>query len=161
MLSRSTLLRLEIQLEAVPQLLAGASKEEIDARSPTGQWSARENLAHLARHHAIMLDRLRRILNEDVPLLERYSAETDLYWPEWSSLGLDEILRRLTKLRAELIQLIVRMTPGEIERKGIHPLLGEMGFASWLEFFLLHEAHHLYTVMIRLGQARSGNKPAE
>jgi hypothetical protein len=29
-----------------------------------------------------------------------------------------------------------------------------MAIPEWLEFFLLHEAHHLYVVMIRLGEAR-------
>jgi hypothetical protein len=25
--------------------------------------------------------------------------------------------------------------------------------AGWLEFFLLHEAHHLYTALVRVGEA--------
>jgi hypothetical protein len=29
-----------------------------------------------------------------------------------------------------------------------------MSLALWVEFFLLHEAHHLYVVMTRLGQAQ-------
>jgi hypothetical protein len=29
-----------------------------------------------------------------------------------------------------------------------------MSLALWVEFFLLHEAHHLYVVMTRLGQAK-------
>jgi hypothetical protein len=29
-----------------------------------------------------------------------------------------------------------------------------MSLARWVEFFLLHEAHHLYVAMTRLGQAK-------
>jgi len=29
-----------------------------------------------------------------------------------------------------------------------------MGVAAWLEFFLVHEAHHLYVVMLRPAEAR-------
>jgi hypothetical protein len=29
----------------------------------------------------------------------------------------------------------------------VHPLLGPMPIPLWLEFFLLHEGHHLYTIM--------------
>jgi hypothetical protein len=42
---------------------------------------------------------------------------------------------------------------------GIHPLFGEMSLALWVEFFLLHEAHHLYIVMTRLGQAKRSLSP--
>jgi hypothetical protein len=29
-----------------------------------------------------------------------------------------------------------------------------MDLPEWLDFFLLHEAHHLYTAMICIGEAR-------
>jgi hypothetical protein len=29
-----------------------------------------------------------------------------------------------------------------------------MSLALWVEFFLLHEAHHLYVVMTRLGKVK-------
>ena len=48
MLTKSTLLRLETQLEAIPLLLGGATSETIMARPVPGRWSAHENLAHLA-----------------------------------------------------------------------------------------------------------------
>jgi hypothetical protein len=31
-----------------------------------------------------------------------------------------------------------------------------MDVAAWIEFFLVHEAHHLYVVMLRLAEARTG-----
>jgi hypothetical protein len=80
MLPASTLLRLERQLEVVPLLLGGASAEAMMARSASGEWSPHENLAHLARHHAIFLERLQRIIAEDAPELARYRAEDDSSW---------------------------------------------------------------------------------
>jgi uncharacterized damage-inducible protein DinB len=153
MLSQNTLLRLETQLEVIPFLLTGASSAAIAARPALGQWSALENLAHLARHHEVFLERLHRILEENAPQLGRYRAEEDLAWPEWSSLSLAEILARLKAYRAEIISLIKGLSQAETNRVGIHPLFGEMTLARWVEFFLLHEAHHLYIVMLRLGQA--------
>lgn len=154
MLSESTLLRLETQLEVVPVLLRGAAPEAIMARTASGQWSPHENLAHLARHHAVFLERLHRILGEKSPQLGRYRAEEDLAWPEWSCLSTAEVLSRLKALRAELIHLIKGLSEAEASRVGIHPLFGEMSLALWVEFFLLHEAHHLYVVMRRLGEAK-------
>lgn len=154
MLTQSTLLRLETQLEVIPLLLRGATAEAIVARTVSNQWSALENLAHLARHHEVFLERLQRILSETAPELDRYRAEEDLFWPEWSSLPLEEVLIRLRDLRREITSLARRLSQAEASRVGIHPLFGEMSLALWVEFFLLHEAHHLYVVMTRLGQAK-------
>jgi uncharacterized damage-inducible protein DinB len=154
MLSPSTLLRLETQLEVIPLLLAGATPEAVLARPASGQWSAHENLAHLARHHAVFLERLRRILGESAPSLGQYRAEADAAWPEWSCLSTEEVLNRLHALRAEIIRVCKGLSQAEASRVGVHPLFGDMSLARWVEFFLLHEGHHLYVVMTRLGQAK-------
>ena len=159
MLSESTFLRLETQLEVIPLLLSSATAETVMARPRSNQWSAHENLAHLARHHEVFLERLHRILNENAPQLGRYRAEEDPLWPEWSSLPTEEILSRLKSLREQIKSLVRRLSPAEANRVGVHSLFGEMNLALWIEFFLLHEAHHLYIVMTRLGQAQRSLSP--
>jgi hypothetical protein len=153
MLGESTLLRLETQLDVVPFLLKDATSEALIFHPASGKWSAHENLAHLARHHAIFLERLHRILAEDAPPLGRYRAEEDSAWPEWSGLPSEEVLSRLNTQRLEIVKTIRGLSDLEAGRIGIHPLFGEMDVARLVEFFLLHEAHHLYMVMIRLGEA--------
>jgi DinB family protein len=154
MLDATTKRRLETQHEVIPMLLAGAAPEALDSRPAPGKWSARENLAHIARHHAVFLERLRRILEEETPDLGRYRAEDDPEWPEWSGLPVEEILGRVRSLRGKILAVASGISDDETRRGGIHPLLGNMPLSRWMEFFLLHEAHHLYTVMIRLGEAR-------
>jgi uncharacterized damage-inducible protein DinB len=154
MLNPSTLLRLETQPEVIPALLSGAAPAAIMARPASGQWSAHENLAHLARHQTVFLERLRRILGESAPQLGRYRAEEDSAWPEWSSLSTEDVLSRHQAGRAEFIRLAKGLSHTDASRIGIHPLLGDMSLALWVEFFLLHEAHHLYVVMTRLGQVK-------
>jgi hypothetical protein len=159
MLSPSARLRLETQLDVIPFLCADATPEAIMARPAPAQWSAHDHLAHLARHHAVFLERLRRILYDHEPQLGRYLAEEDGAWPEWACLSTEEVLQRLKALRAELRQLITGLSEAEAKRVGVHPLFGAMTIPHWVEFFLLHEAHHLYMVMIRLGQARQPPRP--
>ncbi|MGH7264614.1 MAG: DinB family protein, partial [Candidatus Rokuibacteriota bacterium] len=77
MLSSTTALRLKSQLDALPLILAGAAPDALARRPAPGEWSAQENLAHLARHHDVFLTRLRRVLVEDAPDLGRYRAEED------------------------------------------------------------------------------------
>ena len=154
MINENTLRRLESQVEVVPVLLAGAAPDAVAERPVSGQWSARENLAHLARYHAVFLERFHRMLEEDRPTFGRYRAEEDPAWAEWSGLCLDEILAYLKTLRAEIVGLARGLSDEQTNRAGVHPLFGEMALSRWIEFFLLHEAHHLYVVMLRLGQAK-------
>jgi uncharacterized damage-inducible protein DinB len=153
-LSPSSSARLATQLECLPALLEGVSLEAVLRRTRSGKWSVHENLAHLARHHAVVLERVRRVLVEDRPALDRYAAEADPEWPAWAALSTDEVLTRLWALRRELAALIGGLSDAQLERTAFHPSFGEMPLSLWIEFFLLHEAHHLYVVMKR---ARGGD----
>jgi DinB superfamily len=157
----SLLSRLETQLEALDLILGGATPATLDARPRPEEWSARENLAHLARHQAVFIDRLRHLLTEERPTLGRYRAEEDPEWPAWATLPADEAVRRLRALRAELVALVRSLSPPESARTGLHPTFGEMDVSGWLGFFLLHEAHHLYTALVRVGEASRRARQAE
>jgi hypothetical protein len=145
--------RLQGQLEALRLVLGSATLSALEARPRPEEWSAREHLAHLARHHAVFLDRLRRLLAEDRPALGRYRAEEDPDWPAWAALPVEDVLERLRALRADLVALVSSLSPAESLRTGLHPTFGELDVAGWLDFFLLHEAHHLYTALVRVGEA--------
>jgi hypothetical protein len=152
--SPSILSRVESQLDALDLVLAGATPALVEARPASGDWSARENLAHLARHATVFVERLERVLQEETPRLGRYRAEDDPEWPLWSGLALDEALRRLRETRRRLITRVKALSPAEMCRTGLHPSFGALTVPQWLDFFLLHEAHHLYTAMLRIAEAR-------
>ena len=146
----STLSRLKTQLDCLPEALGSASVEVLLRRSLPGKWSAHENLAHLVRHHEVMLQRIQRILSEDPPKLDRYSAEEDPDWPACAALSPGIAIERLRVSRERLIATIERLTPDQMARTGIHSRMGPLSLSAWLEFFLLHEAHHLYLVFLRV-----------
>jgi hypothetical protein len=146
----SQLLRLKTQLASVDVLFAGASPERIDRRSASGKWSARENLAHIGRYHEIFLERVRSILAETSPQFARYRAEEDPGWQEWASKPFEEVRSQLTALRLKLIDTVAGLQASDYARVGIHSAFGEMTVSLWLEFFLVHEAHHLYVILQRI-----------
>ncbi len=152
-LSESMVARLRGQLEGLAFLLGGASAEQLQRRPPSGKWSAHENLAHLARYHQVFRERLQRILDEERPALGRYRAEEDPGWPPWPVRDPDDVQRQLRTLRNDLVARVERLTPEQLGRTGVHPVFGEMTVPQWIEFFLLHEGHHLYVIMSR---ARGG-----
>lgn len=148
----TTASRLRGQLDCLPILLQGLKEGALENRPVAGKWSARENLAHLARYHEIFLERLERILAEDQPSLPRYAAEEDAGWPPWTRLPADEMLSRLAALRAQLVKRVEGLSNGALARTGVHSRFGEMTLVEWLEFFLLHEGHHLLLVLQRSRQ---------
>jgi uncharacterized damage-inducible protein DinB len=132
----------------------------MDRAPAPGKWSARETLAHLARGHEIFLARLNRMQTEDRPSLERYRAEQDPEWPNWVALPADEVLQRLRSLRLKLIDYFENLPDAALARSGVHSRFGEMTVIQWLEFFLLHEDHHLYSVFQRVREASAGEASA-
>jgi uncharacterized damage-inducible protein DinB len=155
MISRSTRVRLDTQLAALQAILAGSTAETVAMRSASGAWSAHEHLAHLARYHAVFFDRLHQVVAEDIPQFARYRAEDDPEWRAWSVLPTKEAIARLTELRARIVEWIAALSDADAERCGVHPLFGTQSIGDMLDFFLLHEGHHLYVMMTRLGEAKS------
>jgi uncharacterized damage-inducible protein DinB len=140
--------RCETQLQDfLTVALSGVPPEELAAKTVPGKWSAQEQLAHLARYHQIFLQRIERILSEQTPEFPRYRAEDDPEWITWTSMPAQQVLVRLSSMRIKLMAQLRSLSEEDFERTGVHPKFGKMSLSLWLEFFLVHEAHHLYVVL--------------
>jgi len=148
-LPESLAVRLATQLDSLNLVLGNATPAALKTRPNSGKWSAHENLAHLVQHHHATMGRIRRILAEDRPQLPSYSAEKDPDWPALSAESTEEVRRKLLAARQEMLALTNGLSPEQSSRIGIHPAFGPMTLAQWLDFFLIHEAHHLYVAMTR------------
>jgi uncharacterized damage-inducible protein DinB len=145
---QSRLQRCETQLQDFLAItLSGISAETLNAKPVPGKWSAHEQLAHLARYHQIFLQRIDRMLAEQAPEFPRYRAEDDPDWLAWKSLPTPQLLVRISSMRAKLMARLRALNAEDFERTGVHPRFGAMSLSLWLEFFLVHEAHHLYGVL--------------
>jgi hypothetical protein len=156
MLPETTDIRLRKQLDCLPLLLAGTSEAAAERRPAPGKWSAREQLAHLARYHEIMSERIDLLQREDEPRLGRYKAEEDPAWPHWQALPLATITGELAVRRSALVAQIDALPPAGLARRAAHPLLGLLPLSLLVEFFLLHEAHHLFAAMPLLRSPAGG-----
>ena len=146
--SSARLQRCQSQLGGfLDQALHDVPVEAILQPPASGKWSANEHLAHLARYHEVFLERVNRILKEDKPAFTRYRAEEDPQWERWRRLAYKEIAAELAAGREKLITRLKALSDSDYERTGVHSKFGAMPLALWLEFFLVHEAHHLYTVL--------------
>jgi uncharacterized protein YqcC (DUF446 family) len=111
-----------------------------------GKWSIFENIVHLATYQHILIARLKLILESDNPVFERYTAEADPHFHDNCTKTSREIMQDLLTTRKEMAAGILSFDEPELIKTGTHPFFGKMTVLQWLDFFLLHEAHHLYTI---------------
>lgn len=145
-MKRSLFARLEHQHAALDDLLAGLMETQIRQKPPSGKWSVYENIAHLGRYQQIFRERMEIIIVEESPGFDRYVAENDSGFSDWLNRSVDKLLRDYRKDREGILHFVSQLSANQMQRAGIHPVYGLMTMEGWAEFFLLHEAHHFFTI---------------
>ena len=138
--------RLEHQHKSLFDLIEGLSDVEIRRQIVPGKWSIFENIVHLSTYQHAFLHRINKIASEENPKFPRYTAESDPLFYDNCGKATKLILQDLIVTRNALITEILSLDNDSIHRTGEHPLFGKMNVVQWLNFFLLHEAHHLFTI---------------
>jgi len=155
-LSSSSLARLQYQHFTIRELIAGLTEEQLRRVVQSGKWSALDNIAHLACYQPVFLLRLERIQMEDSPVFERYVADTDPVFPDYQQLSPVELLMGIEDRRVTILAKLQGMSEDGLRRTAQHPRYGRLDVIQWTEFFLLHEAHHLYTIFMLVQELRKG-----
>ncbi len=76
----------------------------------------------------------------------RYRAEDDPEFETWRSWDTEKLLEKIYHHREKIIELVNTLNASQLKRTGAHKKFGKLALEKWLEFFLLHEAHHLFTI---------------
>lgn len=155
-LTLSARTRLEFQHLTIRELIGELDEQQLKQRIDPSKWSAFENIVHLASYQPVFLLRLDRILHADSPAFTRYTADEDPQFYTDLQLPLSSLLGYIDERRVDLLVKLQSMSEIELSRTGMHPVFGKMTVVQWTEFFLLHEAHHLYTIFRLLQQLRKG-----
>jgi uncharacterized damage-inducible protein DinB len=142
----SLISRLKTQHESIPLIIANVDKTALERNPAAGKWSIKDNIAHLARYQPMFIWRINEIMERDTPVFDRYNADTDTEFPSWQIRETDDLLRQLSADRKTIFSLITTLKADQLPRAGIHPKFGKLNIPDWVEFFLLHEAHHLFTI---------------
>ncbi|GGB11254.1 DinB family protein [Puia dinghuensis] len=147
-LSASIRARLRYQHQTIRELIGHLTEQQLKRRINPDKWSAFENIAHLACYHPLFLHRIERIQREDTPSFESYVADTDPAFPGYVQQPLSGLLAGIDGHRQTILTLLEGMDEATLQRKGRHARYGLLTIPGWTEFFLLHEAHHLYTIFM-------------
>jgi len=138
--------RLQYQHKSLLDIIEGLSDEEIRMQIHPGKWSIFENIVHLQTYQHTMIRRIRQMLDEENPAFGAYTAEADPLFLDNCSKSSREVMQDLLTTRKEMSAGILTFTETNLEKTGLHPAYGKMNIVQWLNFFLLHEAYHLFTI---------------
>ena len=128
-------------------LLSGLPERWTDTADADGGWRPRDVVGHLI---SAELDdwppRIRRILDEGTALpfdpFDRFAhVDRD------AEATLDELIERFAELRAEnLTRLEELVTEDDLDRRGLHPSLGEVTLRELLATWAVHDLDHVAQV---------------
>jgi hypothetical protein len=145
-LSSSIAARLQYQHRTIRELIAGHPDDLLREPVNPGKWSAHANIAHLAAYQPVFIDRLERISRDPSPAFGRYVAEEDPLFQDCLDRSSSSLLDRIDGDRDTILAIFADQGEPFLARTASHPRFGLLTVTDWTEFFLLHEAHHLYTL---------------
>jgi len=138
--------RLQYQHKCLVDLIDGLSEEMIRRVVQAGKWSVFEQIVHLQTYQHTFISRVRKILEGNQPLLDKYTAEADPLFLDNCCKTFREIMQDFIATRKEMAADLLVLPESDYLKCGIHQSFGSMNLMQWINFFLLHEAHHLFTI---------------
>jgi uncharacterized damage-inducible protein DinB len=125
------------------RVVAGMSKEQLQARPIPGKWSTLEVVCHLADYEPILADRMKRIISHDQPTLlgadENRFAE-HLYYQDRD---IEEELQIIEWTRKQMARILKQLPAEAFQRTGVHSERGPMTLQRLLELSVKHIPHHI------------------
>jgi hypothetical protein len=141
--------------ELLRALLAGLPDAWADTPDVDGGWRPRDVVGHLISAELDdWIPRTRRILDHGTSLafdpFDRFAhVERD------AGATLDELVARFAELRAEnLATLEALVTEADLDRRGLHPALGEVTLGELLSTWAVHDLDHVAQVFAGLAGSR-------
>jgi uncharacterized damage-inducible protein DinB len=148
--------RLQYQHKALLDIIDGLSDEQIRLHVIPGKWSIFENIVHLQTYQHVFNDRIKKMLEENNPAFSRYNADTDPAFLANCGKTTREIMGDLITTRKEMSTGRLSIKDEYLDKTGVHPAFGTMNISQWLNFFLLHEAHHLFAIFKLAAELKKG-----
>ena len=138
-------------------MIDGLSDEMIRRQVIPGKWSIFENIVHLQTYQHTFCARMKQLLAGSNPSFTRYTAEGDPLFLDNCGKSMREIVQDLLGLRKQMMTMVTALGEPDLRKTAMHPVYGKMTLVEWLNFFLLHEAHHMFTIFKLKGELKKVN----
>jgi hypothetical protein len=140
--------------KATEELLATVKKlteAQLDHSEGDG-WSPRQVIHHVADSEAQSYARLRRLIVEPGTAIQGYDEGA---WGEDLTLGYKELpieisINVFSAVRASSLEILKRLTPEQLNNKGVHSESGEYSINTWLATYIKHPSEHAEQLSVGL-----------
>lgn len=145
-INSSLITRMEAQPLSLQLIINTISKKKVDLKEGEGKWNIHEIVAHLVVYQQMFIERTIQTLKEEVPFFAKYEPENDPDFKYWKTDDLHHLLDQFFADREKMIVLVKSLSEDKLNRIAMHKKFGSHSIAEWLDYFLLHEAHHIYKI---------------
>jgi uncharacterized damage-inducible protein DinB len=136
------------QLQQMTDAEAGRRPSERD-------WSAKEQVAHLATYERLWLEWAFAVRDKPGSQVGPTEGNPEAY-PEAQASSLDDVLQGLAAARSDTLAAIEGLTTEELQRRGKHLLFGEMSVLQMLRTLYRHDRMHMDQIAGREPSFRPG-----
>lgn len=127
----------------VEELTQGLSEEALRWRPSPDQWSIKEVCCHLRDFSEIGGERIRRMLEEDDPLLPAYDQEALARQRDYQNDNMPLVLTALRAYSGGLAYLLENLKEEDWRRRGRHQERGPIIMATYAQRLAEHAREHL------------------
>ncbi len=140
------------------QAIEGLTEDDLRVPFPGRDWSIHDTLEHLAANEALMTELAvaitegqRTNLPEDFDN-DRFNAETHAARRDKP---MPEIRQEIDRNQRRLSEFLSRVKPEQLERRGTHPLQGELNLREFLPVIYSHRVTHTRDIVEQTRRLRS------
>lgn len=132
--------------DALRRVVAGMSREQLEARPVAGKWSTLEVVGHLVDSEQAWCHRMKRTVAEDRPLLIGYDESKFTARLNYHAGDLEEELNLLDAMRRQIARVLRNLSEADWSRTGVHNERGLMTLEEMVAVETEHVLHHVRTI---------------
>ena len=134
--------RLQSGITILENLSRGVSPEKLHEHPVSGKWSMLECLCHVTDFEIVMMDRIKRILAENNPLIisasETGYAENLFY----DKRTYENEMSLFISARWQLSEIVSHLQGDDFSRTCVHHQMGKMTAEDWIKKICGHSEYH-------------------
>lgn len=123
--------------------IEGLRESELDKRLEKGKWSIRQQVIHLADSEMNVIQRMKRVIAEEAPLLPAYDQDKWAARLSYEKSQVDDSIALFFTLRATMLPVLRGLKDSDFDRIGIHTERGKVNLLDLLEDAVEHSQHHI------------------
>lgn len=127
----------------VAQAIEGLSEEAVNFKPNPNSWSVKEIIVHLADTESVLIQRMKKVLSEDNPLLTAFDQDQWADRLEYAAADFSVSLELIRLQRESFLPTLRRLKPEEWQRAGIHTEIGKLTFSDIAHKAVSHLEGHL------------------